>query len=325
MDQRKYITPSPLLTFAISFFLCLQTALADAWLPKPGTYKYIASVAFVDKDTRKLRNKRQVLYNNLQDASRKLGKRKDELLSLVKDQNRSLTNSEQRAIEAIDNKVAAFLADANYIAIFNENEFGNFSVEHGINENQSFGVRIGYRLDQFQTYLDDGKSYDSFRYGDDINLIYKHKLYSNDKLIITLKQQVQFDRYQNARNFVASTSVLFGYSKTKKNGQIIFQDIGFFIEVPTANDINQGIEITDGIKFKNGIIISNYFRYMFEEKDHIAYNRSIYEQISVGKVIGVRGLKKLDLTLQLGYFWNQSLIDTNFISSGPTFSLWFNI
>jgi len=311
--------------FALSFTICLQTALADAWLPEPGAYKYVASIAFVDKDTRKLRNKRQVLYNNLQDTSRKLGKRRDEILSFAKDNNRGLTNSEGREIEAIDQKVASFLADANYLAAFNKNEFGNLSVEHGINENQSFGVNIGYSLDQFSTYLDDGKSYDSFLYGDDINLIYKHKLYSNDKLIITLKQQVQFGRYQNDRNFVASTSVLFGYAKTKKNGQTLFQDIGFFIEVPIANDINQGIEITDGIKFKNGIIISNYFRYMFEEKDHIAYRRSIYEQISVGKVIRVGNLKKLDLTLQLGYFWNQSLIDTNFMVSGPTFSLWFNI
>jgi hypothetical protein len=325
MDQSKYIIQIALLIFAISCILRCQTTLADAWLPKPGTYKYVASIAFIDQDTREFKKQRQILYNDLQDVARMLGRQKDAILTLAQNNETELMNSEKRALAIIDHKIATLLAEAKYLAIFNESEFGNFAVEQGINENQSFGVSIGYRLDQFATYFDDGKSWDSFCYGNDIQLIYKHKLYSNNKLIITLKQQVQFDKYQNNQDLIAATSIMFGYAITKKNGQTIFQDIGVSMAIPTANNINQAIEITDGIKFKNGIIISNYLRYSFAKKEHIADKHTLYEQIAIGKVIGVGNLKKLDLTAQLGYFWHRSLSDTKFMVSGPTVSLWFNI
>lgn len=81
----------------------------------------------------------------------------------------------------------------------------------------------------------------------------------------------------------------------------------------------------DGIKFKNGIMLTNFIQYERTKLKNLIYSHTIYEQISIAKELGLDKLIKNDFTAQIGYFWKSSLMGKNFTISGPILSIWLNV
>jgi hypothetical protein len=202
------------------------------------------------------------------------------------------------------------------------------SIEYGATAKQSFGVNLLYSIDKFAT--DHDTNHNRQHIGGDANLFYKYQLFRNEKLAISIKPSVQFSTY----NFINSCkqidmAVFAGFSKNKKNGTSLFHEFGFSL-IKYFNDVKRNkfgytVSTLDGIKTKNGIIITNYFQYTENKLKNLAYNKTKYEQFSIGKEFNSKKLIPYNFTAQIGYFWKITKLGKEFTMSGPILSAWLSI
>jgi len=120
-----------------------------------------------------------------------------------------------------------------------------------------------------------------------------------------------------------------GYSKKKKNGNDIFHEFGFSIRKYFNNALGSKIgyatSVMDGMKFKNGIMLTNFTQYERTKLRNLVYSHTIYEQVSIAKEFNVNKLIKHKFTAQIGYFWKGSIVDKAFRMSGPIVSIWLSV
>ena len=321
MDKRKYL---------IIVCLIIQHTTythAGAYLPDVGKYKYYSSVSTIDSFSRKKREERIAAFAEIQDMMYALGNEQQKLIKTAAGQNRQLTNSEKRTIESNSLSIKKLNDLANNIGSFNDDASSCFGVEYGINENQSFGLKIDYTLGKFAE-IQNNTVNRTTNVGKDIEVLYKNKLFQNESIIVTLQPAMGYFSYNDSPAYKMELGLLIGHSHEGKRFET-FQEIGVIarqsLQKNTNTRLGYVIYITEGFKFKNGFMLTNYTEYEKNHSSNLLYKTTIYEQVSVAKEFHFDSLKVQNFTAQIGYFWKGSRANNIYTISGPIFSLWFNL
>ena len=301
---------------------------ADAWLPSKGSYQYSSTFSTIDKKSKNSKNRRSSAAVKIIDEAETLRSIRHSIIDKALKEKRNLRHSEIRQIKTITKEIRDLDTAANMLSAFRDEHFAQFSVEYGASENQSFGVKLNYIIDKFAGYND--PNHNKQFIGKDADFFYKHQIFKNDKWVVSIKPTIQFSSYnsENSCKFL-DIATFAGYSKEKENGNNLFHEFGFSFRKYFRNSMGDGIgysaSMMDGIKFKNGIILTNFTQYERTKLKNLIYSHTVYEQISIAKEFRLSKLIKNNLTTQIGYFWKSSLIGKNFTISGPILSIWLNV
>lgn len=328
MVTGKYIKNKLLFISAIYVLGFCTNSAADAWLPDKGTYQYSSTFSTIDKRSKNSKNRRASAFIKIRDEIDALYAIKFAIHDKASKEKRNLRNSEIRQLETIEKEIKDLDEASNMLSAFRDEHFAQFSVEYGANKRQSFGIKLGYIIDKFARYND--PNHNKQFIGKDADLFYKYQIFKNDKWAISIKPTVQFSSYNNENSCkFADIAIFAGYSKQKKNGSSLFHEFGFGLRKYFRNSIASKTgyfaSMMDGIKFKNGIMLTNFTQYERSKLKNLIYSHTLYEQISIAKEFKSNQLIKNDFTAQIGYFWKNSLIDSTFVISGPILSIWLNI
>lgn len=303
-------------------------SIAEAWLPETGTYHLSTSFSTIDKRSKDSKNRRASLFTRIRDEVDALYAARDTIHDKVTKEKRSFRNSEIRHIETIEKEIKDLEEKSNMVSAFRDEHFSQLSLEYGISQQQSFGIKLGYIIDKFSGYNDPNHNKEFI--GKEADLFYKYQIFKNNKWVISIKPTIEFSSYNNENSCKFGDIAIFaGYSKEKKNGSSIFHEFGFGLRKYFRNSIGNktgySTSMMDGIKFNNGIILTNFIQYERSQLKNLIYSHTLYEQISIAKEFKSNQLIKNDFTAQIGYFWKSSLIDKTFVISGPTLSIWLNV
>lgn len=302
------------------------TSLASAWLIKKGQYRYSSSFANVSGKSLKEKRIRADIYLQM---------------------HKKLLNLQQR-IKGLDPLSARYKNLANKIKIlkkissdytaYQDDSFKVFSVEYGINNNQNIGLQILYKEESFKSSQNSSENKKYLANKHDVDLFYKVKLFQKNNFIISFQPKFFFSqRTKDNKQFFYEASLLFGTTKNilgKKNRttslftQVIFS---FASQLPSKshnqhrNKKYYSFSTSEGVKFSNGFMLVNFTKYYIRKKYGLIYNKTLYEQLSIAKEIKFGKLKQNNLTMQIGLFWDQSLIKKDYKISGTIFSIWLDI
>lgn len=325
MAKRKYL----IITLVISQnILSLTNAYASAWLPETGKYKYALSTSCADKPSIKKRRQKIDQFIKIQDLIDASFRAKNAIILNAKNRNRLLLDSEQREIEILDQNIKQYKKSSEELQAFNDNFSSSFEVEYGLNDNQSFGMKIDYSTIKFvevknlgtkkRTYI--SKKFEPF---------YKYKLLEPGHWIITAQSKMGYATYRNTPTYNIDMGLIIGYAKEDKYKRNSFHEFGISARKYFSKDIKKSIgfvfSISEGVQFKNGITIANYTEYESKNTSQYLYKATIYEQVSVAKQFAFGNLGLQNVVAQLGYFWKGSVANNSYTISGPVFSLWFDL
>ena len=327
MATGKYIKKVLLFVSAAYILGFCTNPVADVWLPDENVYKYSTAFAVIDQKSKANKRRRSSVFIKIRDEIDALYFMRYSIKNTAKLENRNLRNQEQITVEKITQDIQDLDESSNLLSSFRDEQFSEFSVEYGASDRQSVGIKLRYITDEFIAY-DDLKEKEFFARNADF--FYKYQIFKNDKWIVTIKPTVQFSlyRHKNPCEFV-DISLLTGYSKHQENTVGVFYEFSFgcrkYYGNSTANRVGYFASTTDGMKFKNGIMIINFVQYEKSKLANMAYSHTIYEQISIAKEFKMSKLMKGNLTAQVGYFWKSSLVVKSLEVSGPILSIWFNV
>lgn len=300
---------------------------AEAWLPSKGTYQHSSTFSTIDKKSKRSKNRRASTTIKIRDEIETLRTIKWSIIDKALKEKRNLRNSEIRQLKIITKEIRDLDEAANMLSAFRDEHFAQFSVEYGASERQSFGIKLNYIIDKFSGYND--PNHNKRFIGKDADFFYKYQILKNDKWVVSIKPTIRFSSYNNENSCKFIDIATFaGYSKEKKNGNSIFHEFGFSFRKYFKNSMGNGIGYSastmDGIKFKNGIMLTNFTEYERAKLKNLIYSNTLYEQISIAKEFKLNKLIKNDFTAQVGYFWKSSVVGKNFTISGPILSIWLN-
>jgi hypothetical protein len=328
MVKRKYITNKILFIISVYIFCIHSTSRADAWLPDMGEYQYTSSFSIIDKPSKKLKNLRSSAFVEIRNEIESLYFRRNMIISNAANSRIPLKNSEIREIEEINSKIDELDELSIITSAFKDEQSAHLSIEYGATTKQSFGTKLIYSIDKFAGYND--PNHNKKHISASADLFYKYQLFRNEKFAISLKPAVQFSTYNNKNSCKHADIALFiGSSKHKDNGKVLFHEFGFSLKKYFENAIGKkmgySISSLDGVKFKSGIIFTNYAEYSRNSLKNLAYSNTIYEQFSIGKEFSFEEQKPRNLAIQVGYFWKRTKLSKVFTISGPIISAWLNI
>ncbi len=310
----------------ILFIIIISTSIrssANPWLPKVGEYKVYLGFAQVDKKSKKEILLRKDLYFKTLNKIYVLRSIKESIIQSAKMSGRDLLNSESRQIETIDYDLINLSSNADELGAFTDDSFSTFEVEYGATEKDSFGIKILYRKDHIATLSNNNYSYSNT--GNEADIYYKNKLWEYDNWVITLQPKINISSVAKKSSIKhVDLALLIGHSSIKKNREVFGE---FGIELRRHNDkfvhkpFGYLIILQEGIKFGKKWVLSNYTEYeKVKSRSHL-YRTTIYDQVSFAREFT---LNKINIYGQLGYFWKYSIVDRNYMISGPVFSLYFN-
>jgi hypothetical protein len=309
-------------------FLILQhdiSVYASAYLPEVGKYKISFSATTTDAMSEKKRLGRVEDFAKIQALLYALGEQRAMILQRVETAGRAFLNSEIRELEKISAAMNKLTKAAYDLNSFNEDDTAYFNIEYGANEDQSFGLNIGYTLGHFAEMHNNDFNSNVTNASKDIEAFYKHRLFQDDKLIVTFKPAIGCFSYNDQPAYKVDLGVLFGYMQKKKKFDI-FHEFNILarqnFRKNTNTHLGYGMSFLEGVKFQNGITLSSYTEFQRGHASNFIYNSMIYEQISVAKDFYFGRPKGQPLTAQLGYFWKTSMKKGIYAISGPVFSLW---
>ena len=301
---------------------------ADAWLPTAGSYQYSSTFSMIDKRSKNSKNKRSGAFVKIRDDVNALYALRSSIKEEANHENRNLRNSEIRALENINQDIAELEDASEMLASFRDEYSAQSLIEYGATDTQSFGIKFNYIIDKFAGYNDPNHNKEFM--GKEADFFYKYRLFKNKKWSVSIKPTVQFSSYDNKNSCKFMDLALYaGYSKQKKNGTNLFHEFGFAIRKYFNNALDSKVgyaaSMMDGIKFKNGVMLTNFTQYERTKLRNLVYGHTIYEQISIAKEFSVNKLIKHNFTAQIGYFWKSSMVDKAFRMSGPIVSIWLSV
>ncbi|PCJ27597.1 MAG: hypothetical protein COA94_03905 [Rickettsiales bacterium] len=303
-------------------------AHASVWIPKTNEYKYYTSFSIIDKRSENKKIKWADLFVKDQEMIHKLTKRQNAIKAKADDENRSLFNHE--IAELNDN--AAFLKEFKeykmILGSLGEDKTSNFELEYGINDHQSLGMKIGYKTDNFLRSIT--PHYTEQKTGKDFELFYKYQLLKQEGWIVAISPSLQYSTYTGCKPYRHfDLALMAGKSRLHKNNYTLFYEFGASVHAHSKeNSLSKTgftLFMTDGIRFANNVIITNYMKYEQNRFKNYAHNKILYEQISIAKEIYFGNLSKQSFTIQVGYFAKGSLVARGYNVSGFIFSLWFSL
>lgn len=291
----------------------LEDAHASAWMLNKGEYKYQFSYYNIDKLSVEFRARRI-------DSYVKYEKIKTLMLMKIMRQKYSkdsLINLKNKIYIKNLNKIL------NTLASYQNDFFITRSVEYGINNEHNIGVELSHQYNQFIQRNNTTK----------LDLFYKKLLLANTTTNTQKIISVQ-PKFSTSTNNLYGTentygiSLLFGRSK-KYN---LFES---FTNIETTISTSSGkykdalfamsFATSHGINFNNNIMITYYNKNTHTPNQKGIYNKTLYQQLSIAKWFTSKRCNKQKLTIQAGYFWEQSLILKQYKISGPIFTAWINL
>ncbi|MFK7967646.1 MAG: hypothetical protein AB8B68_00535 [Rickettsiaceae bacterium] len=314
MVQGKYIIIflSKLFVFSVVIFpfTILQ---ASSWLPEEGRYKFSSNVLFIDNTTRNAQKTRATILSN---AHR-------DISVLLKKQN--LTREEKIDLQELESFTS------NYEA-FNEEIFIGNDIEYGLSQNQSFGLKANFSLEQnLQHKYTNNSSEESFKKNAvrELGFYYKHSLYKDDKWQISLVPEIIYSKnniFGHKYSYIVGAYI--GYAKISKSGKKYFSELGFSIGNISNNNqkntILKKISFVEGVELLKSLMLINYFEYSFATNGNLMYREVVYDQIAIAKEFTSNNNRALFMA-QIGYYWKRSIRNKMFQLSGPIISLCVNL
>ena len=191
MVKEKHLTIS--LTILLSA-VCLSKSYASAYLPAAGNYKYTTSFSFLDPTSQKKRDYRASVFVQIQDIIHELSSQKEDIIRIADEQNRITTDLEKHSIYSLETDIRKLRKNAKEMSSFSDDSMSCFEIEYGIKDSQSFGLKIGYSIDQFAEIQNKAAQKATY-VGKDIESFYKYKLFQGDSIIVTLQPKLHYSLY----------------------------------------------------------------------------------------------------------------------------------
>ncbi|XVN41921.1 MAG: hypothetical protein RCO49_09050 [Rickettsia endosymbiont of Argas persicus] len=157
------------------------------------------------------------------------------------------------------------------------------------------------------------------------SIYYKFKLYEDKDFVISTQPKILMAKN---KNFIGKISLLTGTSKNIRSVTIFNQNVfslGHSINNLDSKKMHYSFSTCEGIKLKNGIMLTSFTKYHTRQNYGLVYDNSVYEQLGIAKIINLNEESKKTLTTQIGYFWDRSLSNKKYRISGVSFSVWMDV
>ncbi|MGI4776105.1 MAG: hypothetical protein ACRYE9_04210 [Janthinobacterium lividum] len=343
MVERKY------LTIAIFVLIPSKILAVSAWLPRIHKYKCSVSSLTTDKASISSREERVKIYQRIENIisdkyskifwlnlkkeqlehilsilNNRLGATANETNQRKKDINHelySITVEEQKLLREASHLKLLLLDLYNYA----QEQVLSASIEYSNSDSSSFGVGALYSQSKFTN-----SEYTSTRSRSktkSFELFYKYKILQQQNFVLSTQIQFSAQDYSGlSPGYSVEMFLLAGKSSQKKYGENFTE-----VNISAANGILKNdthnnlysFAIAKGTKFSNNFTISSYTKYTNRRNCHRIYKETIYEQLSVAKTVNfANNVANTSFTVQIGYFWDRSLKNRNYQTSGIVFSLW---
>ncbi|WP_419087402.1 hypothetical protein [Rickettsia conorii] len=262
---------------------------ASAWLLEQGRYRYIVGGHKVNKISKNEKKQREEAVLYIRERVAYLW----EYLKKVSDQP-SLHAKILRQIKRLEQKIVELSSDQY-------EQFVSSTVEYGITDNQNIGVHFLYKEDKFLNEKN---------ISTDASIYYKLKLFEDKDFVIAAQPKILMSKSKKLKeDFLGKISLLMGMSKNIRPVTIFNQNIFSF-----GHSINIGskkmyynFSTCEGIKFKNGIMLTSFTKYHTRQNYGYVYDSLVYEQLGIAKIINFGKENRNLLTAQIGHFWDRSL------------------
>lgn len=337
MDQRK-----SLIVFLFIIFFSVPIYAFSAWLVEPGRYKYSFSKSAIDNNSYYAKQKRITKYRNIQKKIKYLEKKEIELKStkekLIKNLLRKskiadsqtnfkikkTRNNYDRIIIANQQKKELLKKVLLQLKSFQDHALSTISLEYGVNENTTIGIKALYKENQFinsefTKYSSNSQS---------AEIYFRYKIFQNQNYILSLQPQISVIKDNDDEEIFQEALLLAGYSEKKKSVELFTQAaLGLSIchSASCHNKSNYSFAVSEGIKTFKGIMVVNFTKYTLRKNYGFAYRKTLYEQLSIAKEFKLKDAPKGNFNIQLGYFLEKSLKYKLYKISGMIFSVWFEL
>ncbi|WP_024547371.1 hypothetical protein [Rickettsia gravesii] len=162
----------------------------------------------------------------------------------------------------------------------------------------------------------------------DASIYYKLKLFEDKDFVIAAQPKILMSKSKKLKeDFLGKISLLMGMSKNIRPVTIFNQNIfsfGYSINIGSKK-MYYNFSTCEGIKFKNGIMLTSFTKYHTRQNYGYVYDSSVYEQLGIAKIINFGKENRNLLTAQIGYFWDRSLSNKKYKISGISFSAWLDV
>lgn len=281
---------------------------ASAWLLKQGKYRYNIGGNKINKISKSEKKQREEIVLNIKKRLIYLRNYFDE----VKDN----PNLQVKILHQI-NKLKLKIVE---LSSYQDEQFASSYIEYGITDSQNIGISFLYKQDKFLNEKNANL---------DASIYYKFKLFEDSNFVISTQPKILMNKNKNTKeNFLGEISLLTGISKNIHSVTIFNQNIfslGHSINNMNSKKMYYSFSTCEGIRFKNGIMFTNFTKYHMRQNYGYIYDNSVYEQIGIAKIINWGEEGKNSLTAQIGYFWDYSLSNRKYKISGVSFSAWMDI
>lgn len=297
--------------FTILLIISIHSGVyASAWLIDEGQYRYTFTASHIDKKSKYIKQVRADLRLKIESQ-----------LEFLREKLK-LANKFSAFYNKLLHQIKLLERTATALASYQDELARIFLVEYGISNNTNIGIQLLYKTHKFQ-----GTKYPSQALSSkEMSAFYKFKLFQNNNRIISLQPKILFSWYNGKQEFAYELLLLSGVSKQHRSISLFAESNFAFGQHYTASKLRNyyTISTTEGVKFKNGIMLVNFVKCYIRRKNYI-YNKTLYNQFSIAKHIKFGNLKKNTLITQIGYFVDKSLINQNYKVSGVIFSIWIDI
>ncbi|MEY4463444.1 MAG: hypothetical protein RLZZ81_415 [Pseudomonadota bacterium] len=281
---------------------------ASAWLLEQGRYRYIIGGNKVNKISRNEKKQRAeaVLY---------IRERLVYLQEYLKTMNNNSTFHAKilRQIKRLERQIVE-------LSSYQDEQFVSSTIEYGITDNQNIGVHFLYKEDKFLNEKNTST---------DASIYYKLKLFEDNDFVVSIQPKILISKSKKLKeDFLGEISLLTGMSKNIRSVTIFNQNVfslGHSINNLGSKKMYYNFSTCEGIKFKNGIMLTSFTKYHTRQNYGYVYDSSVYEQLGIAKIINFGKENRNSLTAQLGYFWDYSLSNKKYKISGISFSAWLDV
>jgi len=281
---------------------------ASAWLLEQGRYRYIVGANKVNKISKNEKKQREegVLYIQQRLVSLQ------EYLKTINN-NSALHAKILRQIKKLEQKIIE-------LSSYQDEQFVSSGIEYGITDNQNIGVHFLYKEDKFLNEKN---------ISTDASIYYKLKLFEDKDFVVSIQPKILMSKSKKLKeDFLGEISLLIGMSKNIRSVTIFNQNVfslGHSINNIGSKKMYYNFSTCEGIKFKNGIMLTSFTKYHTRQNYGYVYDSSVYEQLGIAKIINFGKENRNSLTTQIGYFWDYSLSNKKYKISGISFSTWLDV
>jgi hypothetical protein len=281
---------------------------ASAWLLEQGRYRYIIGGNKVNKISKNEKKQRAEAVLYIRERLVYLR----EYLEKVNDKP-NLHAKILRQIKRLEQKIVE-------LSSYQDEQFVSSTIEYGITDNQNIGVYFLYKEDKFLNEKN---------ISTDASIYYKLKLFEDNDFVVSIQPKILMSKSKKLKeDFLGEISLLMGMSKNIHSVTIFNQNVfsfGHSINNLDSKKMYYNFSTCEGIKFKNGIMLTSFTKYHTRQHYGYVYDSSVYEQLGVAKIINFGQEKRNSLTAQIGYFWDYSLSNKKYKISGISFSAWLDV